>query len=198
MKEPNYFTFDYCPHLSMENWFCLLLFQRQKITAPEIVKNIESGKWTATEVVSAYIRQAIEAHERTNCLTESECRPAALFLCHTPRASGDSSFTIIRLLTWAFKPSFLLTACYPTDLLVLFQEARKEAKELDQQFVLTKEVKGKLHGGKWGLSCITEVEVVCCLWCARLYDSSNQLQRQLWVRHVHVGETLGFLFTCLA
>ena len=36
------------------------------------MKNIESDKWTATEVVSAYIRQAIDAHERTNCLTESE------------------------------------------------------------------------------------------------------------------------------
>ncbi|EJD07629.1 amidase signature enzyme [Fomitiporia mediterranea MF3/22] len=39
-------------------------------TAAEIVKHIEAGEWTALVVVSAYIRQAIRAHEATNCLTE--------------------------------------------------------------------------------------------------------------------------------
>lgn len=39
-------------------------------TAPEIVRQIESGAWTANAVVEAYIRRAIVAQERTNCLTE--------------------------------------------------------------------------------------------------------------------------------
>ena len=39
--------------------------------ATGIVSKIKAGEWNATTVVSAYIRQAIRAHEKTNCLTES-------------------------------------------------------------------------------------------------------------------------------
>ncbi|KZS94601.1 amidase signature enzyme [Sistotremastrum niveocremeum HHB9708] len=39
-------------------------------TASEIVQGIQSGKWTAVEVVHAYIRRAAVAQEKTNCLTE--------------------------------------------------------------------------------------------------------------------------------
>ncbi|KAK0466783.1 amidase signature domain-containing protein [Desarmillaria tabescens] len=39
-------------------------------TACEIVSRIESGEWTATEVLEAYIARAVEAQAATNCLTE--------------------------------------------------------------------------------------------------------------------------------
>ncbi|KAG7445163.1 amidase signature enzyme [Guyanagaster necrorhizus] len=39
-------------------------------TACDIVSRIESGEWTATEVLEAYIAQAVEAQAATNCLTE--------------------------------------------------------------------------------------------------------------------------------
>lgn len=38
--------------------------------ASEIVTRIESGEWTASEVLEAYISRAAFAHTRTNCLTE--------------------------------------------------------------------------------------------------------------------------------
>ena len=38
--------------------------------ASEIVTRIESGEWTASEVLEAYIARAAFAHSRTNCLTE--------------------------------------------------------------------------------------------------------------------------------
>ncbi|KAH8111020.1 amidase signature enzyme [Phellopilus nigrolimitatus] len=68
-------------------------------TAAEIVRRIESGEWTSVSVVSAYIRQAIRAHEATNCLTE-----------------------------------------------ILFEQALKEADELDAEFASTKRLRGALHG----------------------------------------------------
>lgn len=42
-------------------------------TATEIVQNIQAGKpgWTAENVVTAFAIRASEAHEKTNCLTES-------------------------------------------------------------------------------------------------------------------------------
>lgn len=40
--------------------------------AVEIVRRIGAGEWTAGQVLTAYIEQAIEAHDKTNCLTESK------------------------------------------------------------------------------------------------------------------------------
>jgi Asp-tRNA(Asn)/Glu-tRNA(Gln) amidotransferase A subunit family amidase len=34
------------------------------------VENIANGRWTATQVLEAYIARAAEAHHHTNCLTE--------------------------------------------------------------------------------------------------------------------------------
>lgn len=42
-------------------------------TASVIVENIRNRQWTALEVMKAYIRRALEAHEAVNCLTEGEC-----------------------------------------------------------------------------------------------------------------------------
>ncbi|KAF8661366.1 hypothetical protein AX16_001460 [Volvariella volvacea WC 439] len=70
-----------------------------RATAVEIAKKIESEVWTAIQVVDAFIRRAILAHERTNCLTE-----------------------------------------------VLFSQARERAKQLDDEFAVTKKLKGPLHG----------------------------------------------------
>ncbi|KAK0239322.1 amidase signature domain-containing protein [Armillaria nabsnona] len=39
-------------------------------TACDIVSRIESGEWTATEVLEAYVARAVEAQTATNCLTE--------------------------------------------------------------------------------------------------------------------------------
>ncbi|KLO17969.1 amidase signature enzyme [Schizopora paradoxa] len=69
------------------------------ILATEIVRKIQAGEWTARSVVAAFIRQAIRAHEATNCLTE-----------------------------------------------VRFDDALKEAAELDAEFAKTKILKGPLHG----------------------------------------------------
>ncbi|KAJ7760504.1 amidase [Mycena metata] len=41
-----------------------------KATASEIVSHIESGEWTASHVVQAYIARAALAHQTTNCVTE--------------------------------------------------------------------------------------------------------------------------------
>lgn len=39
--------------------------------AAQIVKNIETGRWTATSVLQAYILQSAKAQGAVNCLTES-------------------------------------------------------------------------------------------------------------------------------
>ncbi|KAB5594790.1 Fatty acid amide hydrolase 1 [Ceratobasidium theobromae] len=39
-------------------------------TIQELVAGIKEKRWTATQTVSAYIAQAIKAHDATNCLTE--------------------------------------------------------------------------------------------------------------------------------
>ncbi|EAU90351.1 amidase [Coprinopsis cinerea okayama7 len=44
--------------------------QYLKATAPEIVSRIQSGEWTASRVLEAYIARAAFAHSKTNCLTE--------------------------------------------------------------------------------------------------------------------------------
>ncbi len=41
-------------------------------TASQIVSAIEQGRWTARQVVEAFIARAIVAHAETNCLTESK------------------------------------------------------------------------------------------------------------------------------
>jgi len=41
-----------------------------KSTITELVNGIEHGQWTACNIVSTFILQAIKAHEATNCLTE--------------------------------------------------------------------------------------------------------------------------------
>lgn len=38
--------------------------------ASEIVRHIEKGEWTSSDVLEAYIARAAQAHEKTNCLTE--------------------------------------------------------------------------------------------------------------------------------
>ncbi|KAF9557330.1 amidase [Agrocybe pediades] len=47
-----------------------------KATAKEIVDRIQSGEWTATAVLEAYIARAAFAHSKTNCLTEVMFEPA--------------------------------------------------------------------------------------------------------------------------
>ncbi|KAI0314594.1 amidase signature domain-containing protein [Amylostereum chailletii] len=68
-------------------------------SATEIVRRIEKGVWTASQVLDAYIARAVQAQAKTNCLTE-----------------------------------------------ILFEEARATARQLDADFVVTKKLKGPLHG----------------------------------------------------
>jgi hypothetical protein len=42
----------------------------QSYTASEIVNRIETGEWTALQVLQAYIARAAQAQAATNCLTE--------------------------------------------------------------------------------------------------------------------------------
>lgn len=41
-----------------------------RATASEIVSSIKTGKWTASQVLEAFIARAVLAHAKTNCLTE--------------------------------------------------------------------------------------------------------------------------------
>lgn len=43
-----------------------------EVDASKIVENIESGIWTATNVLKAYIAQTIVAQRATNCITEGQ------------------------------------------------------------------------------------------------------------------------------
>ena len=43
-----------------------------RFIASDIVRNIREGRWTASEVLEAYIAQAVKAQATTNCLTEGE------------------------------------------------------------------------------------------------------------------------------
>lgn len=88
------------------------------ILASQIVKNIANEQWTASQVVEAYIARAAFAHQFTNCLTEGKI----YFLSDLKPASNQ---------------------LYTT---VLFDQARKEAKALDDDFVKTKKLQGSLHG----------------------------------------------------
>lgn len=40
------------------------------ITACQIVQAIKDGRWTSTQVVTAFIKSAIRAQDETNCVTE--------------------------------------------------------------------------------------------------------------------------------
>lgn len=40
------------------------------ILAGQIVQAIEEGRWTSTQVVTAFIKSATRAQEETNCITE--------------------------------------------------------------------------------------------------------------------------------
>ncbi|KAF8135201.1 amidase signature domain-containing protein [Boletus edulis] len=68
-------------------------------TASEIVENIASGKWTASQVLDAYMARAVVSQAKTNCITE-----------------------------------------------VLFEDAKKQAKVLDEEFSRTGKLRGPLHG----------------------------------------------------
>ncbi|KAJ3851791.1 amidase signature domain-containing protein [Lentinula lateritia] len=69
-----------------------------------LVDGIRNGEWTATEVLEAYIAQAVVAHEMTNCATE-----------------------------------------------VLFDQALRTARTLDEEFSSTKRLRGPLHGVPFSL-----------------------------------------------
>ena len=56
------------------------MIDRVRTLASEIMTRIESGEWTASEVLEAYIARAAFAHSRTNCLTEGS-RLQFLCLC---------------------------------------------------------------------------------------------------------------------
>ncbi|KAG8212908.1 amidase signature domain-containing protein [Butyriboletus roseoflavus] len=68
-------------------------------TATEIVEHIAAGKWTASQVLDAYMTRAVVSQSNTNCITE-----------------------------------------------VLFEDAKKQAKELDEEFTRTGKLRGPLHG----------------------------------------------------
>ncbi|KAF8556541.1 amidase signature enzyme [Imleria badia] len=68
-------------------------------TATEIVESIAAGKWTASQVLDAYMARAVVSQAKTNCITE-----------------------------------------------VLFEDAKKQAKELDEEFTRTGKLRGPLHG----------------------------------------------------
>ena len=87
------------------------------IAARQIVQAIKRGRWTSTQVVTAFIKSALQAHDRTNCVTEG---PPQLFLL----------FSIVSY----------------QRILVLFAEALKTAGELDVHYAATGELKGPLHG----------------------------------------------------
>ncbi|KAG7093651.1 hypothetical protein E1B28_007313 [Marasmius oreades] len=70
-----------------------------KAGTKEIVSRIQSGEWTAVQVVEAYIARAAVAHAQTNCGTE-----------------------------------------------ILFEQALKQANDLDAEYASTKQLRGPFHG----------------------------------------------------
>ena len=80
------------------------------------MRRIEKGEWTASAVLEAYIARAAQAQKLTLCLTEGD------FFEERGKVRSTDSF------------------------LVLFEQARAEAKELDEEFAQTKKLRGPLHG----------------------------------------------------
>ena len=81
------------------------------------MQTIEKGEWTASQVLEGYIARVAIAQAETNCITEGE---------------QVHHFVTISILI----P--LVT--------VLFEDARKQAKELDAEFASTGQLRGPLHG----------------------------------------------------
>lgn len=95
---------------------------RRAPAAREIVERISKGEWTASDVLEAYIARATLAHQRVNCLTEG------LSVCRSP----------MRRRAWRLRLA--------SRFIVMFADARAEARALDKEFVATGSVRGPLHG----------------------------------------------------
>ena len=87
------------------------------IAARQIVQAIKRGRWTSTQVVTVFIKSALQAHDRTNCVTEGPPQLCLLFNVVPYQRT-----------------------------LVLFADALKTAGELDAHYAATGELKGPLHG----------------------------------------------------
>lgn len=59
--------------------------------ASEIVRHIEKGEWTSSDVLEAYIARAAQAHEKTNCLTEGNYFPVVVLTMSPYRYICDTS-----------------------------------------------------------------------------------------------------------
>ena len=86
------------------------------VVAGQIVQAIKEGRWTSTQVVTAFIKSASRAQDEMNCVTEGT------------------------------RPFSIYSGIRPNSFLVLFSDALKTAGELDAHFAATKELKGPLHG----------------------------------------------------
>ena len=75
-----------------------------------------AGKWTASVVLEAYIACTAQAQEAMNCLTEGMYR-----LC-------------LNYLSWAL--------VWHTRQIVFFEEAKQDARKLDDKFAATGRLKG--------------------------------------------------------
>jgi hypothetical protein len=90
--------------------------------------------------MEAYIARAVVAQERTNCLTESKFTCSLLFM---PRSlTPYSAFILCSASVLPILPLFGNL----TRIVVLFEEARNEARALDAYIRDTGEIKGMLHG----------------------------------------------------
>ena len=89
-------------------------------SATEIVERIAASEWTASQVLDAYMARAVVSQAKTNCITEGESKANGWLLSWMP---------IVR-------PSVL----------VLFKDAKNQAKDLDEEFSRTGKLRGPLHG----------------------------------------------------
>lgn len=67
---PSYFT---ASGGSSHYYLCIFAFSLMEslpTQATDIVSRIAAGKWSASEVLEAYIARSVFAHSKTNCLTE--------------------------------------------------------------------------------------------------------------------------------
>src|SRR6266849_9867433 len=95
-----------------------------RCAASQIVENILAGMWTASVVLEAYIARAAQAQQAMNCLTEGTYR---LCLSHLNLVCNDNSGLLLRRI-------------------VFFEEAKQDARKLDDEFAATGRLKGPLHG----------------------------------------------------
>ena len=69
------------PHRAIPDKLASLTYVILMVLGLEIVKSIQDREFTSTQILRAFIKSAVVAHEETNCITEGEESPATCVTC---------------------------------------------------------------------------------------------------------------------